>query len=92
MRFGMRDKPPKGLEISNEPQAALRDANFKVAPEVHHLFKLEAFARRITMKKFFVECFIAYLNINGSEALSKKDRFNDEADIIKFCRRMGLAD
>lgn len=62
----------------------LRDTNFKIPSEIHDLFKAEAVARRKTMKSFFLDCLILYLNVYGSKLGSGKERFESELDLFRF--------
>jgi hypothetical protein len=69
-------------------EVVLRDTNFKLPAEIHALFKAEAVARRKTMKSFLLDCFIVYLNVNGSKFGSGKERFESERDLLQLWWRI----
>jgi hypothetical protein len=61
-------------------------------PEIHALLKSEAVARRKTIKSFLLDCFIVYLNVNGSRFGSGKERFETERDLLQFWLRIEAPD
>ncbi len=65
-----RPSPKPALPASEDVEQVdpgVQDLNFKVAPDLHFRFKMEATRRRLSMKELFELCFNRFLETEGQK-------------------------